>query len=245
MEDKSSHQANDNGEAKNSIDEHSNQIIEQLKSNKVELQQTAVRVRQKTCTFNEVKKDELPSFAPGWKVQRRMTLHQMKNRDQQDPSLQKYKKDLIGEVDDEEVAQQKTTEVEIIKIEIVCKDRPEGNIILDFTNQNVNEKETFIIKEGSVYFMRVYFRVRYDIVFGLKFVNNVYRHFMKVDKYEEKMGCFPPKKEIQQIDLDPEEAPSGFLGRGSYKGKIMFVDNDGIVHMQFEYLLKICKKWTD
>lgn len=28
-----------------------------------------------------------------------------------------------------------------------------------------------------------------------------------VDKYEEMMGCFAPKKEIQSVDLAPEEAP--------------------------------------
>jgi len=72
-----------------------------------------------------------------------------------------------------------------------------------------------------VYFMRVHFRVRYDCVYGLKFVNNVWRHFLKVDKYEETMGCFAPKKEIQTIDLLPEEAPTGVFGRGTYKGKIM------------------------
>jgi len=69
--------------------------------------------------------------------------------------------------------------------------------------------------------MRVHFRVRYDCVYGLKFVNNVWRHFIKVDKYEETMGCFSPKKEIQTIDLLPEEAPTGIFGRGTYKGKIM------------------------
>jgi len=35
------------------------------------------------------------------------------------------------------------------------------------------------------------------------------------------MGCFSPKKEIQTIDLLPEEAPTGIFGRGTYKGKIM------------------------
>lgn len=93
--------------------------------------------------------------------------------------------------------------------------------------------------------MRVHFRVRYDCVYGLKFVNNVWRHFIKVDKYEETMGCFSPKKEIQTIDLLPEEAPTGIFGRGTYKGKIMFSDHDGIVHMQFEYKCKIASKWTD
>lgn len=92
--------------------------------------------------------------------------------------------------------------------------------ILKDPKSKKNEEE-FVIKEGAVYFMRVHFRVRFDCVYGLKFVNNVWRHFIKVDKYEETMGCFAPKKEIQTIDLLPEEAPTGVFGRGTYKGKIM------------------------
>lgn len=48
--------------------------------------------------------------------------------------------------------------------------------------------------------MRVHFIVRNDIVFGLKFVNNVYKMlakgtfwFIKVDKDEDKMGSFAPQ----------------------------------------------------
>lgn len=33
------------------------------------------------------------------------------------------------------------------------------------------------------------------------------------------------------------------MARGSYKGKVMFVDHDGIVHMQFEYYFDIAKEW--
>ena len=48
--------------------------------------------------------------------------------------------------------------------------------------------------------MRVHFIVRNDIVFGLKFVNNVYKLLAKgkwsskvVDKDEDKMGSFAPQ----------------------------------------------------
>jgi Rho GDP-dissociation inhibitor len=43
--------------------------------------------------------------------------------------------------------------------------------------------------------------------------------------------------------LTPERAPDGFMARGSYKGKVLFVDHDGIVHMQFEYYFDIAKEW--
>ena len=74
--------------------------------------------------------------------------------------------------------------------------------------------------------MRVHFIVRNDLVFGLKFVNNVYKLLAKgtqvnniVDKDEDKMGSFAPQQEPHHFDLPWVETPSGFLARGDYKGK--------------------------
>ena len=44
--------------------------------------------------------------------------------------------------------------------------------------------------------MRFIFKVRNDCVYGMKFINNIYKlNFIKVDKYEEYMGSFAPKDE--------------------------------------------------
>ena len=49
------------------------------------------------------------------------------------------------------------------------------------------DKEKFFqIKEGCVYCLRIHFVVRFDIVYGLRFVNNVYKILAKVEKEEEK-----------------------------------------------------------
>jgi hypothetical protein len=45
------------------------------------------------------------------------------------------------------------------------------------------------------------------------------------------------------MDMDAEETPGGMLMRGEYKGKSMFIDSDGIVHMQFDYTFNIRKTW--
>jgi Rho GDP-dissociation inhibitor len=65
----------------------------------------------------------------------------------------------------------------------------------------------------------------------------------KVDKDEEKMGSFAPQEKEHVFDLPWQEAPSGFLARGDYKGKGLFLDNDGIVHCQFNYVMTIDKEW--
>ena len=58
-------------------------------------------------------------------------------------------------------------------------------------------------------------------MYGLKFVNNVWKNKIKVDKFEEVMGTFLPKNEEQVFNITAEQAPSGFLARGRYIGKIM------------------------
>ena len=91
--------------------------------------------------------------------------------------------------------------------------------------------------------MRLHFKVHNDIVYGLKYCNVVKKKSMVVEKYEEVMGTFAPLTKVQTVDLTPEETPGGFLYRGQYRGKSMFIDNDGIVHMQFEYTFNIKKTW--
>lgn len=43
--------------------------------------------------------------------------------------------------------------------------------------------------------------VRFDIVYGLKYVNNVYKMFARVDQEEEKMGSFAPQPKPHVFDL--------------------------------------------
>ena len=66
---------------------------------------------------------------------------------------------------------------------------------------------------------------------------------MKVEKEESVMGTFAPTKESHVFDLPENYAPKGFFKRGSYKGKAMLVDSDGMVHLQFQYPFKIAKHW--
>lgn len=94
---------------------------------------------------------------------------------------------MLGEIREEELKEDERKpkiksepEVEIIKVEVVCPDRPGGSIPMDFQNK----EKFFQIKEGSIYCLRIHFIVRFDIVYGLKFVNNVYKILARVDKDE-------------------------------------------------------------
>lgn len=100
-------------------------------------------------------------------------------QDKNDESLEQYKKALLGNIKEEQLKEDEPAEVEIVKIELVCQGRPKGNITLPFRNHDPKEIRKFKIKEGSIYCMRIHFVVRNDIVFGLKFVNNVYKLMAK------------------------------------------------------------------
>ncbi len=92
--------------------------------------------------------------------------------------------------------------------------------------------------------MRITFKVHNDVVQGFKYCSVVKRAGFVVEKSEEKIGTFAPvpTKEYKAT-LEPEETPGGMLVRGEYKGKSMLIDNDGIVHMQFDYTFNIKKTW--
>lgn len=79
--------------------------------------------------------------------------------------------------------------------------------------------------------MELTFLVHNDIVYGLKYCVFIKKHGMTVSKDEEVVGSFPPTVNEHKIQLQPEKVPGGFFQRGSYQGKAMLVDLDGIVHM--------------
>ena len=137
-------------------------------------------------------------------------------------------------------------EVEVMKVEIIVPSEPQHNVELDFSNSAQGDKKAvqFNLKEKAVYNIRVTFKVHHDIVYGLKFVNLVRKGGKIVDKYEEVIGSYAPKEELHVFNLPGEEAPSGFFMRGKYIGKSLIVDNDGFVHVQFEYPFEIKKKWN-
>ena len=90
------------------------------------------------------------------------------NKDTEDESLVNYKKQLLGNLD--AIEEEAQAEVEVYSIEFICKDREEGNITLNFKNdEEVKKAEEFSLKEGCVFNIRITFKVHNDIVFGLKF----------------------------------------------------------------------------
>ncbi len=169
-------------------------------------------------------------------------MYRCLNKDKEDESLVNYKNKLLGNLD--AIVEESPAEVEIYSIEFVCEDRDEGNIILNFKeDEEMKKAEEFVLKEGSKFNIRITFKVHNDIVYGLKFANIVKKLKITAQKDEHVMGTFAPTKDAHVFNLPESHAPEGFFQRGSYKGKAMLIDSDGMVHLQFKYPFKISKKW--
>ncbi|CAD8192199.1 unnamed protein product [Paramecium pentaurelia] len=207
------------------------------------LPQSQVRQRQQSCTVDKLSENDLKDFHLdnlNFNKQR-VSLAVICSQNQQDESLVKYQKAILENIDE---LKDEAPEVEFFLMEVLFPNKPERSIALDLQfGMKENEKTPFKIKEGEEYHIRLHFKVKNDCVIGLKLYNTIRRHGIKVDSYEEIIGSFAPKKHIQIYDMESQIAPSGFLARGHYKGKLLFADGDGIVHMQFDYYFEISKDW--
>lgn len=105
------------------------------------------------------------------------------------------------------------------------------------------KKQTFVIKEGVQYKIRIEFFVQREIVHGLKYVQKTYRMGVPVDKMSHMVGSYPPKETIQSYVTPSEEAPSGMLARGEYNVNSLFTDDDQTEHLAWQWSLKVEKDW--
>ena len=130
------------------------------------------------------------------------------------------------------------------RISIVCRNADKTGREIEVYSDAMGEKEfKYVLKEGTVYFMRVTFKVNNDIIYGLKLSNVVRKYSFKVLQIEEHLGTFAPTIDPHSVDLPEEVAPKGFFGRGKYSGKIILVDMTGIVHFQLVYTCTISSNW--
>lgn len=174
------------------------------------------------------------------------TIDEILATDQEDESLRKYKEALLGQ------AQTGTVIVEpddlrkvlVKKLVLVVVDRPE--ISLDLTGDiSKLKKETFTIKEGVSYKIRIEFFVQREIVHGLKYIQKTFRMGVPVDKMTHMVGSYAPKTEIQSYTTPSEDAPSGLMARGSYTVQSLFTDDDKHEHLKWEWTFEIKKDWKD
>lgn len=174
------------------------------------------------------------------------TIDEILATDQEDESLRKYKQTLLGQAESGKVIVEADDPRKVIvkKLVLVVADRPE--VSLDLTGDiSKLKKETFAIKEGISYRIRIEFIVQREIVHGLKYVQKTYKMGLPVDKMTHMVGSYAPKTEMQSYTTPPEDAPSGMMARGNYTVHSLFTDDDKHEHLKWEWSFDIKKDWKD
>nr|XP_033789348.1 rho GDP-dissociation inhibitor 2 [Geotrypetes seraphini] len=189
-----------------------------------------------------VEEDDLDSKL-NYKPPPQKSLQEIQELDKDDESLAKYKKSLLGDLT---IVQDPTvSNVVVTRLTLVCDSAP-GPITMDLTgNIEALKKETFVLKEGVTYRIKIHFRVNKEIVSGLKYIQRTFRTTVKVDKAEFMVGSYGPREEEYEYMTPAEEAPKGMLARGTYHNKSCFTDDDKHDHLTWEWNLCIRKEWTE
>lgn len=174
------------------------------------------------------------------------TIGEIMAADQEDESLRKYKEKLLGQAQSEVIVVEPNDPRKVLvkKLVLVVADRPE--IELDLTGNLADlKKQTFVIKEGVSYKIRIEFMVQREIVHGLKYVQKVFKMGLPVDKMTHMVGSYPPNTEMLSYTTPPEDAPSGLMSRGSYTVQSLFTDDDKHEHLKWTWTFDIKKDWKD
>ncbi|WVY91453.1 hypothetical protein V8G54_036967 [Vigna mungo] len=116
---------------------------------------------------------------PGSKIQLgpQCTLKEHLEKDKDDESLRRWKEQLLGSVDVNNVAEILDPEVKISSLSIVSADR--DDIVLPIPEDGNPKGLWFTLKEGSQYRLKFTFQVNNNIVSGLKYTNTVWKTGVK------------------------------------------------------------------
>ncbi|XP_019880391.1 rho GDP-dissociation inhibitor 1 [Aethina tumida] len=174
------------------------------------------------------------------------TIEEILQIDQEDESLRKYKEALLGQAQAGAVIVEPDNPKKVIvkRLVLVAQDRPE--VALELTGDiSKLKKETFVIKEGVSYKIRIEFIVQREIVHGLKYIQKTSKMGLTVDKMVHMVGSYAPKSEIQSYTTPAEDAPHGMMARGSYSVQSLFTDDDKNEHLKWDWTFEIKKDWKN
>ncbi|KAL5662039.1 hypothetical protein ACJX0J_029164, partial [Zea mays] len=135
-----------------------------------------------------------------------------------DESLRRWKEQLLGQVDTEQLGETAEPEVKVVDLTILSPGRPD--LILPIPFQADEKGYAFALKDGSPYSFRFSFIVSNNIVSGLKYTNTVWKTGVKVETQKMMLGTFSPQLEPYVYEGEEETTPAGIFARGSYSAKL-------------------------
>ncbi|KAB0396043.1 hypothetical protein E2I00_012923, partial [Balaenoptera physalus] len=155
--------------------------------------------------------NEEDEHSVNYKPPAQKSIQEIQELDKDDESLRKYKEALLGRV------------------------------AVSAGDLESFKKQSFVLKEGVEYRIKISFRVNREIVSGMKYIQHTYRKGVKIDKTDYMVGSYGPRAEEYEFLTPMEEAPKGMLARGSYNIKSRFTDDDRTDHLSWEWNLTIKK----
>ncbi|XP_075686800.1 rho GDP-dissociation inhibitor 3 isoform X3 [Rhinoderma darwinii] len=177
-----------------------------------------------------------------YKAPEKKSLQEIQELDKDDESLIKYKQALLGNLP-AVVVDPNAPNVQVTQMALICDEAPKP-ITMDLTGNVMALKEqTFVLKEGVSYKVKITFKVNKEIVCGLKYVQHTFRQGIRVDKETHMVGSYGPRVEPYEFLTPLEEAPKGMLVRGTYHMKSWFTDDDNTQHLAWEWNINIKKAW--
>ncbi|CAA7029079.1 unnamed protein product [Microthlaspi erraticum] len=172
-----------------------------------------------------------------------IALKEQLEKDKDDESLRRWKEQLLGSVDLEEVSETPDPVVKILNLTIRSPDREDMVLTVPEDGKPTAKGPWFTLKEGSKYTLVFTFRVTNNIVSGLRYVNTIWKTGIKVYSKKEMLGTYSPQAEPYNHVMFEESTPSGMLVRGSYSVKSKFIDDDDKCYLENNYTFDIRKNW--
>ncbi|CAF1439546.1 unnamed protein product, partial [Didymodactylos carnosus] len=180
--------------------------------------------------------DDDTSTAIGYKPPQKVHLETLLSRDADDSSLDRYKKQLLGND-----MQKLSTVIDAndprlvipLRISLIFENH-EPNVVFDLNGsiehiRQAHSKRSVTIKEGESYRIQLEYYVQRDIVTGLSFTQKIKKaKTITVDRTKYMIGSRAPSPDLQTYLGEVEVAPSGV------KRQKMLLEND-------QFLLELTK----
>ncbi|KAM3864233.1 rho GDP-dissociation inhibitor 1 [Diretmus argenteus] len=179
-----------------------------------------------------------------YKAPAQKSLDEILQLDKDDESLRKYKEALLGNASS--CSDADAPNIQVTRLTLMCETAPNA-LTLDLQGDlEAFKKQSFVLKEGVEYKIKISFKVNKEIVSGLKYLQLTFRKGMRIDKSDYMVGSYGPRPDQEYEFITPlEEAPKGMLARGTYNIKSKFTDDDKHDHLSWEWNLTIKKDWKD
>uniref|UniRef100_A0A2K6EG03 Rho GDP-dissociation inhibitor 1 n=1 Tax=Propithecus coquereli TaxID=379532 RepID=A0A2K6EG03_PROCO len=159
--------------------------------------------------------NEEDEHSVNYKPPAQKSIQEIQELDKDDESLRKYKEALLGRV--AVSADPNVPNVIVTRLTLVCCSAP-GPLELDLTGDLESfKKQSFVLKEGVEYRIKISFRVNREIVSGMKYIQHTYRKGVKIDKTDYMVGSYGPRAEEYEFLTPMEEAPKGMLPLPPYQ----------------------------